>query len=120
MEYVLPAILFLIFVAAVYFLPWIIAYYRRHSNLLALFLLNLFLGWTILGWIAALVWAAMKVPKLELGVPLTNLPTQEAERMPCPSCGESISVAAKKCRFCSGEVNSGPSGVEQWQFRPKK
>ena len=42
---------------ALYFLPAIIAKVRNHSNVLAVFILNLFLGWTFLGWIAALVWA---------------------------------------------------------------
>ena len=31
------------------------------SSLLAVFLTNLFLGWTFLGWVAALVWSAMPV-----------------------------------------------------------
>jgi hypothetical protein len=40
-----------------YFLPTIVAYWRGHRNLLAIFILNLLLGWTILGGIAALVWS---------------------------------------------------------------
>lgn len=43
-----------------YFLPTFIAVLRRHKNKLAVFLLNLFLGWTGLGWVAALVWSVMK------------------------------------------------------------
>ena len=41
-----------------YFLPSIIALVRSKRDLLAIFLLNLFLGWSVIGWIVALVWAA--------------------------------------------------------------
>ena len=41
-----------------YFLPSIIALARSKRDLTAIFLLNLFLGWSVIGWIVALVWAA--------------------------------------------------------------
>jgi Superinfection immunity protein len=41
-----------------YFLPTVIAEARGHQNTGMIFLTNLLLGWTILGWIGALVWAA--------------------------------------------------------------
>ena len=40
-----------------YFLPSIIALVRSKRDTLAIFLLNLFLGWSAIGWIVALVWA---------------------------------------------------------------
>jgi Superinfection immunity protein len=40
-----------------YFLPTIIAAARSKRDLGAIFVLNLFLGWTFIGWIVALVWA---------------------------------------------------------------
>lgn len=40
-----------------YFLPWAIAATRGKSNSAAIGLLNFFLGWTFLGWVAALVMA---------------------------------------------------------------
>ena len=40
-----------------YFLPWMVAALRGKSNAWAIFWLNLLLGWTVLGWIAALVLA---------------------------------------------------------------
>ena len=46
-----------------YFLPSILAGARGHHNVLAIFLLNLLLGWTGLGWIAALIWAATAVSR---------------------------------------------------------
>jgi hypothetical protein len=51
-----PAIIWLTFLAA-YFLPIVVAIGRKHRNTLAIFILNLFLGWTGLGWIFALVWS---------------------------------------------------------------
>ena len=38
-----------------YFLPTICGW--RRDNRGAIFALNLFLGWTVIGWVAALVWA---------------------------------------------------------------
>lgn len=41
-----------------YFLPTIIAAIRSKRDTLAIFLLNFFLGWSVIGWVVALVWAA--------------------------------------------------------------
>jgi hypothetical protein len=41
-----------------YFLPSIIALVRGKRDILAVFLLNLFLGWSVIGWVVALIWAA--------------------------------------------------------------
>ena len=40
-----------------YFLPVAIAFYRKRVNTGAIFALNLFLGWSLIGWVIALVWA---------------------------------------------------------------
>lgn len=42
---------------AFYFLPTFIARRRRHRSPEAVFVLNLLLGWTLLGWVGALGWA---------------------------------------------------------------
>ena len=39
------------------FLPTIIALLRGHDNTFAIFLTNLLLGWTGIGWIIALIWS---------------------------------------------------------------
>ena len=41
--------------AALYFLPSILASARRRPNTTTIFIINLLLGWTALGWIAAMV-----------------------------------------------------------------
>jgi T4 superinfection immunity protein len=46
------------FPLVMYFLPSIIALLRSKRDTLAIFLLNLFLGWSVIGWFVALIWAA--------------------------------------------------------------
>jgi uncharacterized protein with PQ loop repeat len=40
-----------------YLLPTGIAIIRARSNTAAIFVLNLFLGWTLIGWVIALTWS---------------------------------------------------------------
>ena len=40
-----------------YFLPSIIALARSKRDIAGIILLNFFLGWTMIGWVVALVWA---------------------------------------------------------------
>lgn len=47
----------LIVILAIYFAPTIVALNRDKRDSVAIFFLNLLLGWTLLGWVAALVWA---------------------------------------------------------------
>ena len=43
--------------AVLYFLPAAIAVLRPHQSAAAILVLNLLLGWTVLGWIVALIWS---------------------------------------------------------------
>ena len=40
-----------------YFAPIAIAYSRDHANTLPIAILNIFLGWSLVGWVVALAWA---------------------------------------------------------------
>jgi len=53
----------LLLLLALYFIPAIVASSRNHHQQTAIFILNLLLGWTVLGWICALVWACTAVYK---------------------------------------------------------
>ena len=45
---------------ALYFLPGIVASARDKRSKLAIWILNGFVGWSVIGWIGALVWAFTK------------------------------------------------------------
>jgi len=52
----------LIFLGVLYLLPAIIAAARHTHNATGILLLNIFLGWTVVGWFAALLMAFFSVP----------------------------------------------------------
>lgn len=47
-----------------YLLPTAIAFTRSRTNTLPIFAVNLLLGWSIVGWVWALVWSIMQDPKV--------------------------------------------------------
>jgi hypothetical protein len=44
----------------IYLLPTLLALTFRRRQMGAIFVLNLLLGWTVIGWAAAMVWAFVK------------------------------------------------------------
>ena len=55
---------YLILSSLFYFLPFIISLFTGNRTL-AVFIINLFLGWTVIGWIWALFWALSSEEKKE-------------------------------------------------------
>ena len=55
----------------VYFLPTLLAANRGHS-VTGILLLNLFFGWTGIGWFALLLWALLSAPRYVLVAPCPN------------------------------------------------
>ena len=55
MELVL--VLFAVLGIAIYFFPALVAFLGGKRNRGAILVLNLFLGWTLLGWVGSLIWA---------------------------------------------------------------
>jgi hypothetical protein len=58
--------LFLLPFGAIHFLPTIVALLRHSRHTLAIFFVNLFLGWTVIGWVVAMIWAVTSEPKWRL------------------------------------------------------
>ncbi|MFH1305826.1 MAG: superinfection immunity protein [Candidatus Omnitrophota bacterium] len=47
-------------IAVLYFVPTMIAYGLGKEERRTIFLVNLFLGWTVIGWAGSLIWALWK------------------------------------------------------------
>ena len=62
-------LLVILLLVAIYSVPSIVAFSRRHHNAVAILLLNLFLGYTFLGWIAALIWSMTSTRPRHSGPP---------------------------------------------------
>jgi hypothetical protein len=92
-------------VLALYFLPWIIANHRHHPQQTPIFALNLLLGWTLIGWVIAIVWALTAFPAPKRPASYAELSTEE--RLPCPFCAEAILPEARACRFCGRNLPTG-------------
>lgn len=84
-----------------YLLPTGIASHRRHRNMTPIMLVNIFLGWTVVGWLVALIWSTTSNTE---GPPA-------APQVRCPSCAEMISAQAKICKHCHAPVASLPAGL---------
>jgi hypothetical protein len=59
----MTALVTLMICAMVYFWPTITAASKHRENVGAIFALNLFLGWTLIGWVVSLVWALTNAPR---------------------------------------------------------
>jgi len=57
MEFV-PGLILIAISLFIYFIPTLIAGNRSHREIWGIFILNLFFGWTLIGWVAALIWSA--------------------------------------------------------------
>ena len=54
--------LVLIGIVVAYLVPWLNALSRGHPNSMPILIVNLFLGWTLIGWVVALAWSGMAFP----------------------------------------------------------
>jgi hypothetical protein len=59
------ALLIISLCVLIYFLPWLVAWARKHPHVVAIFFLNLFLGATGIGWVGALIWASIGLKRDE-------------------------------------------------------
>jgi hypothetical protein len=57
-----------------YFLPTIIAILRKKQSAGGIFVLNLLLGWTVIGWVGALIWSLTADAPRETTVIVNNPP----------------------------------------------
>lgn len=89
--------LHLLFLTALYFLPAIIGRDKNHAT--AIFLVNLFFGWTVIGWVVAFVWACSAQPDLRIRM----VPVAVRARY-CCHCGSPACIGAHYCTACGSAV----------------
>ena len=90
--------LFLLFLGLMYFLPTIIG--REKSDAGLIFLVNLLLGWTVVGWIVAFIWACAADTR---PVPVRFVPIASSGRF-CSQCGSLSVGGAHYCSACGRTV----------------
>jgi hypothetical protein len=80
---------------ALYFLPTIIGWHKRNAG--AIFVLNLLLGWTLVGWAVALVWALTSDAPAYMA---------NAVRPPgwCCACGTPLNHGQRFCSSCGVRI----------------
>src|SRR2546430_14997776 len=96
-----------------YFLPTIAALaLRRDDDVAGIFLVNFFLGWTIIGWCVALIWAAASQRSMEV----SHVPVSSGRF--CSHCGALSPYGARFCAACgrarSGERRVGEECRSRW------
>lgn len=89
----------LLLLVVVYFIPCWVAINRNHNSQMAIGVLNILLGWTVLGWIIALVWSCTSNVKVTAAV-------QKTRR--CPHCAETIHPEATRCKHCQADLGGAP------------
>ena len=102
---------FILFIIAfvIYFLPSLISNRKDNGN--SVFVVNLFLGWTLIGWVVALAWA-LNSKKVEKKISI--------KKYECPRCGAQSEIQEGlklfHCPQCHHEVNlieEAPTEVEE-------
>jgi hypothetical protein len=120
----------------IYLIPTIVANSRRHPNVTGVFLINLLLGWLLIGWAAALIWAVVAEPgdrygrrrrreyrddddepnPFDLPRPAASAPASAPATVSytCPHCRGGVRVQAAlmgtvvECGRCRGKFTATP------------
>ena len=102
----------ILIIGALYFLPTIVASSKNKQNTGAIFALNLLLGWTVIGWILAFIWALTQdanpqpsARSVAVDAPKSLPPQQAPAQRKCPDCAEMVLAEARKCRFCGQAIS---------------
>lgn len=88
-----------------YFAPTLEARRVRHANIWSIFVVNLLLGWTLVGWVVAAAWA-LKRPEgvvVHQATPAESSAAADPQRS-CPMCAEKIHAQALKCKHCGSMI----------------
>ena len=91
----------LLFSIVLYFIPLIIAIIRHAKNVVGIVLLNIFGGWTFIGWIVALIWAIVDKVRVE---ELSINKIDSGKTNYCIECGNRIDSEMIYCSQCGKKL----------------
>lgn len=111
-------------IAGLYLLPTVVAAVRKVPNGGSVFVINLLLGWTLIGWVVALAMAARSAPPppvhqtfttqspVSPSTPATNTTStpQGQGAAYCPQCGTKTTSGSHFCSSCGASL-SGEAGA---------
>ena len=110
--------------AIVYFGPTIVAITRTKRNTAAIFVTNLFLGWTAIGWVVALVWSLMyEEPKHRRPPTVVSAGARQGSGsvrtgISCGICGnERITLKDRFCESCGTPTDSSDFSNEGSNYK---
>lgn len=81
-----------------YFLPAFLA--RNKPDFTSILLLNIFAGWTFIGWIIALIWALSSDSQRPAASPAQATPPAASANFFCSACGQPCPAGARFCSSC--------------------
>jgi len=97
--------------AIVYFIPSIIA--SQKEGCAGPILINIFLGWSLIGWVVALVWAfqlksneSSSAQEMVDGKKNIRDFLQSQKHKNCPHCGEEVLATANICKHCKSNIEN--------------
>lgn len=96
----IAALIFIGIGAFIYFLPTAVGWKKRNAS--AIFVLNLLLGWTLIGWVVALVWATTNEAPVQKKAPTPTPPLQGSTL--CAACGKFSHAGSKFCPHCGAAM----------------
>lgn len=104
------------FIFGLYFLPAIVAFAREVPSKWSIGVINLFLGWTLVGWVVALAMAVRSVPPspamLAHAAPTTSTRA-------CSNCGGAMLRSDRVCPHCAAESTPWILHAGVWWSRGK-
>ena len=94
-----------------YMLPSVIALARSHLNKFAIFWLNLLLGWTVFGWIAAFIWSLTNPVKHVVTQVMQVRVSQESRGLSAAPDDDDGRPQIDDDKFCPGCKHDVPRSV---------
>lgn len=98
----LMAMSFFITAPLLYLLPSIEAARRSRPNLVSVVIVNVLLGWSLIGWVVAMVMALKEHGPVVAVIQETGM----GDTKTCPHCAETVKAAAKVCKHCHGALGT--------------